>query len=55
MTKPEHLQFLVLMIPTFAILVAAAVSMADLGLPGPSYEVYLTANSHVAAVENTYE
>lgn len=34
MTKTEHLQFLVLMIPTFLILVAAAVSMADLALPG---------------------
>jgi hypothetical protein len=33
MTKTEHLQFLVLMIPTVLILVAAAVSMADLGVP----------------------
>jgi hypothetical protein len=33
MTKREHLQFLVLMIPTFLILAAAAVSMADLVLP----------------------
>lgn len=33
MTKTEHLQFLVLMIPTFLILLAAAVSMADLALP----------------------
>jgi hypothetical protein len=33
MTKLEHLQFLVLMIPTFLILVAAAVSMADLAQP----------------------
>jgi hypothetical protein len=33
MTKIEHLQFLVLMIPTFLILIAAAVSMADLALP----------------------
>lgn len=33
MRKTEHLQFLLLMIPTFVILVAAAVSMADLGLP----------------------
>ena len=39
MTKTEHLQFLVLMIPTFLILVAAALSMADLGLPAqePAY------------------
>ena len=33
MTKIEHLQFLVLMIPTFLVLVAAAISMADLALP----------------------
>ena len=33
MTKIEHFQFLVLMIPTFLILVAAAVSMADLAIP----------------------
>jgi hypothetical protein len=33
MTKTEHLQFLVLMIPTFLILAAAAVSMADLAIP----------------------
>ena len=33
MSKTEHLQFLVLMIPTFVILLAAAVSMADLALP----------------------
>jgi hypothetical protein len=33
MGKIEHLQFLVLMIPTFLILAAAAVSMADLALP----------------------
>lgn len=33
MSKSEHLQFLVLMIPTFLVLVAAALSMADLALP----------------------
>ena len=33
MRKTEHLQFLVLMIPTVLILVAAAVSMADLAMP----------------------
>jgi hypothetical protein len=33
MTKTEHLQFLILMIPKFLILAAAAVSMADLALP----------------------
>lgn len=39
MTKSEHLQFLVLMIPTFVILVAAAVSMADLALPAADHHV----------------
>ena len=40
MTKIEHLQFLVLMIPTFLILAAAAVSMADLREPtADSYAV----------------
>jgi hypothetical protein len=33
MTKIEHVQFLALLIPTFLILAAAAVSMADLGFP----------------------
>ena len=33
MTKTQHLQFLVLMIPTILILVAAAVSMAGLAFP----------------------
>lgn len=33
MTKTEHLQVLVLMIPTFLILAAGAVSVADLTLP----------------------
>jgi hypothetical protein len=36
MSKREHLQFLVLMIPTFLVLVAAAVSMADLSRPAPA-------------------
>jgi hypothetical protein len=35
MTKTQHIQFLVLMIPTILILVAAAVSMADLAYPAP--------------------
>ena len=50
MTKTEHLQFLVLMIPTFLILAAAAVSMADLAVPGqaPAYTV-------AAATENAAE
>ena len=44
MTKREHLQFLVLMIPTFLILAAAAVSMADLVLPpAPEAPVVVTA------------
>ena len=43
MTKTEHLQFLVLMIPTFLILAAAAVSMADLAIPAqPDYTVAAT-------------
>jgi hypothetical protein len=33
MTRLEHMQFVVLMIPTFVILVAAAVSIADLSSP----------------------
>jgi hypothetical protein len=33
MGKIEHLQFLLLMIPTFLVLGAAAVSMADLAFP----------------------
>jgi hypothetical protein len=40
MRKTEHLQFLVLLIPTFVILAAAAVSMADLAFPAPSSELY---------------
>jgi hypothetical protein len=43
MTKTEHLQFLVLLIPTFLILAAAAVSMADLAYPAPSPETYAVA------------
>ncbi len=33
MTKIEHVQFLVLLIPTFIVLAAAAVSMAELAFP----------------------
>jgi hypothetical protein len=44
MTKTEHLQFLVLMIPTFLILVAAAISMADLAFPATTTpQVYVMA------------
>ena len=38
-----------------AILVAAAASMANLGVPTPSYEIYLTANAQTAAAENNAE
>ena len=56
MNKREHLQFLVLLIPTFVILVAAAVSMADLTLPAPSSELYVAvANAQAAAAEHPYE
>ena len=47
MTKTEHLQFLILMIPTILILVAGAVSMADLELPAdPTYAI---ASAYVVA------
>lgn len=40
MRKTEHLLFLVLMIPSILILVAAAVSMADLEIPAdPTYTI----------------
>ena len=49
MTKTEHLHFLVLMIPTILIMVAAAVSMADLELPAePTYAI---ASAYVAVDE----
>lgn len=35
MTRSEHLLFLALLLPTFVLLVAAAVSLADLGEPPP--------------------
>ena len=43
MTTTEHLTFLVLMVPTFVILAAAAVSMADLALPAEGPEQYVVA------------
>lgn len=52
MGKIEHLQFLALLIPTFLILAAAAVSMADLAVPaddGPS-AVALNAPVHPGAM-----
>ena len=48
MTKTEHLQFLVLMIPTLVILAAAAVSMADLSMPSTAHS-YVVAFAHPAA------
>ena len=53
MGKIEHLQFLVLMIPTFLILAAAAVSMADLafpasGVPEPAMAVAVAGPVHPA-------
>ena len=47
MTKREHLQFLALMIPTFLLLVAAAVSMADLAIPAPMPQTYAMAQDTV--------
>ena len=49
MRKTEHLQFLVLMIPTILILVAGAVSIADLELPTDAISAIATA--YVAAEE----
>ena len=54
MTKTEHLQFLVLMIPTFVILVAAAASMADLAVP-PSSGLYVTVAHAQEAPQQTTE
>ena len=49
MTKTEHLQFLVLMIPTFLILTAAALSMADLAFPAtPETYTVAAAPAHLA-------
>jgi len=53
MGKIEHLQFLVLMIPTLLILAAAAVSMADLafpasGLPDQAVRVVVSGPVHPA-------
>ena len=48
MGKREHLQFLVLMIPTFVVLLAAAVSMAD--VPSPSQ-----AQSYAVAADDFWQ
>ena len=54
MTKREHLQFLVLMIPTFLILAAAAVSMADLVFP-PAPEAPVVATAAPAAPAEAWD
>jgi hypothetical protein len=51
MTKTEHLQFLVLLIPTFLILVAAAVSMADLAVPATQETHTFAAAESMAGAE----
>ena len=51
MTKTEHLQFLVLMIPTFLILCAAAISMADLAFPAPATTYAMAAANPPAPAE----
>ena len=54
MGKIEHLQFLVLLIPTFVILGAAAVSMADLALPAteaPHAPMTVAVSSHIHSGE----
>ena len=49
MRKTEHLLFLVLMIPSILILVAAAVSMADPEIPAdPTYAI---ATAYIAVEE----
>lgn len=49
MRKAEHLLFLVLMIPSILILVAAAVSMADPEIPAdPTYAI---ATGYIAVEE----
>jgi len=52
MTKTEHLQFLVLMIPTFLILAAAAVSMADLALPAQEQSYTVAAAGPTSGADN---
>jgi hypothetical protein len=54
MTKTEHLQFLVLMIPTFLILGAAAVSMADLAVP-PTQEAYTVAADPMTGADQVWD
>jgi hypothetical protein len=54
MGKIEHLQFLLLMIPTFLVLGAAAVSMADLAFPAtgvPEQAVRVAVSAPVRAAD----
>lgn len=51
MSKLEHLQFLVLMIPTFVVLMAAAVSMAGLSTPPTPERYTVAAMTDPAAVD----
>ena len=52
MRKTEHLLFLVLMIPSILILVAAALSMADHEIPAdPTYPTYPIATAYMAVEE----
>jgi hypothetical protein len=55
MNKTEHLQFLVLMIPTFLILAAAAVSMAELALPAPMPEPYAVVSAAAMAPADVWD
>jgi hypothetical protein len=49
MTKTEHLLFLVLMIPTILMLVAAAASMTEIEVPADP--TYVIATAYVAVDE----
>jgi hypothetical protein len=55
MTKTEHLQFLVLLIPTFLILVAAAVSMADLAFPASEESYTVVAAGPMAPADHVWD
>ncbi len=52
MTKLEHLHFLLLMIPTFVLLIAAVVSMADLANPA-ALEAQAVAMAQTMAAQAT--
>jgi hypothetical protein len=55
MTKTEHLQFLVLLIPTFLLLVAAAVSMADLSVPAPEITYSVAAAEGMPSTDQVWD